>query len=207
MRDVTELYLHYRRHPSFAIYSHGNEGTFGPALAEHLYDYLKKIDPDRLVLEQDNPTFSKGNPYYKRHNAPGTSDFVGGPIREWPRGTCTSSYPIVCHEYLNLAVKADARLEDDYTGLWDRPVKRADRLAWLGKFGLDAAAGDRLQDAQHALQAVWQKRGIESARKDPCCDGYWYWSLADCVFSGRRAGKAAALEALTQPCPATEATS
>lgn len=32
-------------------------------------------------------------------------------------------------------------------------------------------------------------------------------SLADCVFSGRRAGKAAALEALTQPCPATEATS
>ena len=179
VRDVTELYLHYRRHPSFAIYSHGNEGTFGPALAEHLYDYLKKIDPDRLVLDQDNPTFSKGNPYCKRHNAPGTSDFVGGPIREWPRGTCTSSYPIVCHEYLNRSVKANAALEDKYVGIWQVPYTRKMRRDWLAKFGLTETWGDRLQVAQHRLQAFWQKSGIESARLDPWCNGYYHWSAQD----------------------------
>ena len=187
LEDAEELYLNYRRHPSFAIYCGGNEGTFGPTLGREFYSSIKARDPDRLVIEQD----TCAQPSWKRAGKPGDvskfrvrgiDDYVAYPTKIWQRGSLDPDCPLVCHEYLNLAVKADARLEDDYTGLWDRPVKRADRLAWLRKFGLDEAMGDRLQDAQHALQAVWQKRGIESARKDPCCDGYWYWSLADCVF-------------------------
>jgi hypothetical protein len=177
VRDATELYLHYRRHPSFAIYSHGNEGSVGPALAKHLYDYLKKIDPDRLVLDQDNCTFH--GKYSGRHNAPGTSDFVGGPMSEWPRGSCTSAYPIVCHEYLNCAVKANAALEEKYCGIWQTPYTRKMRRAWLAKFGLTDAWGDRIQIAQHRLQAFWLKHGIESARLDPWCSGYYHWSAQD----------------------------
>ena len=177
VRDATELYLHYRRHPSFAVYSHGNEGTVGPALAKHLYDYLKRIDPDRLVLDQDNNTFC--GTYSRRHNAPGTSDFVGGQIMEWERGTCTSSYPIVCHEYLNRSVKANAALEEKYCGIWQTPYTRKMRRDWLAKFGLTDAWGDRLQVAQHRLQAFWHKHGIESARLDPWCNGYYHWSAQD----------------------------
>lgn len=62
-------------------------------------------------------------------------------------------------------------------------IRRDVRGAWLKRFGLDHDMGDRLQDAQHALQATWQKLGIESARKDPYCDGYYFWSLIDCVFA------------------------
>ena len=53
------------------------------------------------------------------------------------------------------------------------------RRDWLAKFGLTDAWGDRLQVAQHRLQAFWQKSGIESARLDPWCNGYYHWSAQD----------------------------
>lgn len=179
VRDAKELHVHMRRHPSFAVYSHGNEGTFGPALGRHLYRLIKAMDPDRLVLDQDNNVFA--GPIAARHNAPGTSDFVGGPVSEWPRGSATSDRPIVCHEYLNLTVKANAELEDRYTGIWETPFGREKRRAWLAKSGLTDVWGRPLQLAQHALQAYWLKHGLESARLDPHCDGYYYWSAQDCT--------------------------
>ena len=179
VRDAKELHVHMRRHPSFAVYSHGNEGTFGPALSRHLHQLIHGMDPDRLVLDQDCDVFS--NPFAARHNAPDTSDFVGGPMREWDRGSAQSDRPIVCHEYLNLTVKANAELEDRYTGIWQTPYGRAKRRAWLAKSGLTDAWGKPLQLAQHALQAYWLKHGLESARLDPWCDGYYYWSAQDCT--------------------------
>ena len=171
LADAEELYVNFRRHPSFAVYSGGNEGTFGEGLAQRFYDELKARDPDRLVIEQDTEIVKPD----------GRRDFLTTCSRMWPRGSFNPPCPFLAHEYLNLSVKADTRLEDRFTGLW-RPLRRADRTAWLAKFGLGSADGDRLQDAQHALQATWQKIGIESARKDPYCDGYSFWSLQDCVF-------------------------
>ena len=55
----------------------------------------------------------------------------------------------------------------------------SNRVAFLGANGLSVAAGDRLQLSQNALQKFWQKEGIESARRDPYCDGYSFWSLLD----------------------------
>ena len=52
-RDVTELWRNYRRHPSLAVYSMGNEGSFGPALDKALHRYVKRMDPDRLKINQD----------------------------------------------------------------------------------------------------------------------------------------------------------
>ena len=66
---------------------------------------------------------------------------------------------------------------------WAAPDSRADRLKWLAERGLDAAWGDALQDAQHTLQGVYQKRGIEWARKDPLCDGYCFWTAVDVVVA------------------------
>ena len=172
-RDVTELWRNYRRHPSFAVYSMGNEGSFGEVLDRRLHAYVKAMDPDRLKINQDC--------HNQAINTPENSDYAGGPTREWPRGTFNPGRPFVTHEYLNLCVKSDARSEDRYTGVWMPPAKRADRAAWLKGFGLDAEWGDRLQDAQHALQAVWQKHGIEAARADPFCDGHIFWTIVDVV--------------------------
>ena len=183
IRDARELCEHRRRHPSFAVYSGGNEGTFGPALAKRLYRTIREMDPDRLVVEQDNDcwgTLTQTPQIAGRHCAPGTSDFVGGPVNVWPRGSITSDRPVVCHEYLNLCVKANAALESQYTGIWQVPYSRATRKAFLERSGLAMRWDEPLQLSQHALQAHWFKRGIEAARLDPVCDGYLYWSLQDC---------------------------
>ena len=202
LADVRELWENFRRHPSFAVYSGGNEGTFGPVLGPKFYATVKAMDPDRLVIEQDTmpqPPWKRSPSEAKeaqrwcgagvtdkkdlaRYRLAGTDDFIAFPDRIWPRGQYDPPCPMIAHEFMNLSVKSDTRLEKDYTGVWDHPVKRSVRGEWLARFGLDHAMGDRLQDAQHQLQAIWQKRGVESARKDPHCDGYYFWSLTDCTM-------------------------
>ena len=202
LADARELWENFRRHPSFAVYSGGNEGTFGPVLGKRFYSFVKAMDPDRLVIEQDtmaqppwkrSPSGAKNAQVWRGagvtdrkdlacYRVAGTDDFIAFPDRIWPRGTYDPPCPMIAHEFMNLSVKSDTRLEQDYAGLWDHPVKRSVRGEWLARFGLDHAMGDRLQDAQHRLQAIWQKKGIESARKDPHCDGYYFWSLTDCTM-------------------------
>ena len=171
--EAKERYEHYRRYLSFAVYSGGNEGWFGPRFTRLLYSEIRSRDPDRLMVGQDTWLNDV-------NNQPGMSDYSGGPMNVWPRGAVRlAEMPMVCHEYLNLCVKLDSRLEPKYTGLYEPSVTRKARAEWLAQFGLDHAWGDRLQDAQHKMQAVWRKYGLESARIDPFCDGYSYWSLQD----------------------------
>ena len=174
-RDVTELWRNYRRHPSFAVYSMGNEGSFGATLDRQLHAYVKAMDPDRLKINQDchvagiNPTDA--------------ADYLGGPINVWARGSVNPDRPFVTHEYLNLCIKVDSRDEALYSGVWQPPATRKGRAEWLAKFGLGMEWGDRLQNAQHALQRHYQKAGVEAARRDPYCDGYCFWTIADVVVA------------------------
>ena len=184
LRDLRELQAHYRRHPSFAVYCGGNEGRLGPYVEKEMYAFVKRTDPDRLVIHQDGDrcewlTYDDE----EGSNDPGNSDYDIGPRDVWARGSFQTGRPFVCHEYLNLCVKQDTRLEPLYTGTWVAPDARADRAAWLAARGLDLAWGDALQDAQHALQGVYQKRGLEWARKDPYCDGYCFWTAVDVVVA------------------------
>lgn len=172
VRDMKELVANYRRYPSFCVLSGGNEGWFGAALSKRLYDEFKALAPDRLMIGHDR--------WYDPdlHQA-GTSDYQGGPMTVWPRGAVKTPTPFVAHEYLNLCVKLDSRLENRFTGVWRPPTTRAARAAWLATNGLDLVRGDRLQEAQHVMQKTWRKYGFESARADPHCAGYSYWSLQD----------------------------
>ena len=184
LRDLRELHAHYRRHPSFAVYCGGNEGRLGPYVEKEMYAFVKRTDPDRLVVHQDGDRCA----WLERDddegcNDPGNSDYDVGPRDIWPRGSFNTGRPFVCHEYLNLCVKQDTRLNPLYTGVWAEPDSRADRAAWLAARGLDMTWGDALQDAQHALQGVYQKRGIEWVRKDPYCDGYCFWTAVDVVVA------------------------
>lgn len=175
IRDATELWAHYRRYPSFAVYSLGNEGSFGDRLDRHMHQYIKRMDPDRLKINQDC--------HLQNVNPPDRADYTGGPIDMWPRGSFDPERPFVTHEYMNLGAKLDSRLEKDFTGAWMPPVTRSDRAAWLAKSGLGMEWGDRLQDSQHVLQRVYQKLGIECARTDPYCDGFCFWTIVDVVVA------------------------
>ena len=170
--DAVELWKTIRRHPSFAVYSGGNEGWYGPELSRRFYDFVKRMDPDRLVFGED----AAPNP---KTNGSGLSDMVGGPRTIWPCGLYEPGRPYVCHEYLNVCVKLDSRLDAKFTGVLAAPVTRETRRRWLAQFGLDLGWGDRLQDAQHIHQAHWRRFGFEHARLDPSCDGYSFWSLQD----------------------------
>ncbi len=173
LRDVTELWRNYRRYPSFCVYSMGNEGSFGPVLDRRIHEYVKAMDPDRLKINQDS-----NQPWL---NPPESSDYCGGPTEIWKRGSFDPKRPFVTHEYMNLCVKLDTRLEDKFSGCWDLSGIRKARLDWLARYGLGEEWCDRLQDAQHALQSVWQKRGVECARADPFCRGYSFWTAVDVV--------------------------
>ncbi len=184
LRDVKELQMHYRRYPSFAIYCGGNEGRLGPYVEKKMYKFLKSTDPDRLVSHQDGDRMLwQVENQDEGCNDSGNSDFDIGPRNVWPRGTFETGRPFVCHEFLNLCVKQDTRLESLYTGAWCAPDRRSDREKWLALRGLNLAWGDALQNAQHTLQGVYQKRGLESARKDPFCDGYCFWTIVDVVIA------------------------
>ena len=175
IRDVTELWRHFRRYPSFSVYSMGNEGTFGDRLDREMHRYVKAMDPDRLKINQDC--------HVGWINAADRSDYAGGPITIWKRGSYDPDRPFVTHEYMNLGAKLDSRLEPRFNGIWQPPVTRKARQDWLAKFGLDLDWGDRLQYASHRLQRVYQKRGIECARTDPYCDGFCFWTIVDVVVA------------------------
>ncbi|MDO5552481.1 MAG: glycoside hydrolase family 2 TIM barrel-domain containing protein [Planctomycetia bacterium] len=169
MRDLRELYQHYRRYPSFAIYSMGNEGYLGSPLDQQLYQFVKNSDADRLVIHQDGGM-----------NSPGVnSDFVGGPIDVWRDSQTQHKVPFVAHEYLNISIKHDPRWEPLFTGatLPLRPL--AEYETELAHAGLSRDWGDACLDAAQYLQKYYQKSGIESARKDPACDGFCFWTITD----------------------------
>ncbi len=170
IRDLNELHQHYRRHVSFTTYCTGNEGLLGSPLDEEIYTRAKALDPDRLAIHQDGG-----------HNTAKNSDFRTGPVNVWKPGSFACEAPFVAHEYLNLSVKQDPRLEPRFSGVLMPPVTRAARDGGLAAAGLDPRWGDACQDAAHALQRHYQKRGIEAARRDPACDGYHFWTIVDVV--------------------------
>ncbi|OGV65377.1 MAG: hypothetical protein A2283_03280, partial [Lentisphaerae bacterium RIFOXYA12_FULL_48_11] len=170
IRDLKELYEHYRRYVSLTTYCTGNEGLLGKPLDSEIYKLAKRIDPDRLAIHQDG-TF----------NTAENSDFRNGPINVWEPGSFKCDAPFVAHEYLNLSVKQDARLEPRFSGVMLPPVTEAERDKKLAEAGLNRHWGDACQDAAHGLQRYYQKRGVEAARIDPACDGYDFWTIVDVI--------------------------
>ncbi|HVM50298.1 MAG TPA: hypothetical protein VMU04_19880 [Candidatus Acidoferrum sp.] len=166
--DLTELYTHYRRYVSLATYCTGNEGHLGSPIDREVYQLAKRLDPTRLALHQDGGSNRKDN-----------SDFHQGPSVPWKPGTQDASWPFTAHEYLNLATEEDPRLAPKYTGAILPPVSPEAFRATLARSGLSWDWGIATLDAGSQLQRIWQKRGLEQARRDPDCGGYIYWTIVD----------------------------
>ena len=172
IKDLTELYRHFRRYVSFTTYCTGNEGLLGHPLDERIYRLAKQLDPDRLMIHQDGSLNTAEN-----------SDFRNGPHKVWTPGSFKCDAPFVAHEYLNLSVKQDPRLEPKFSGIMLPPATQDRRDRLLSAAGLDRRWGDACQDASHALQRYYQKHGIEAARMDGACDGYIFWTIVDVIVA------------------------
>lgn len=176
MRDIAELYRHYRRYVSFAAYSTGNEGHLGSPLDRDIYQWAKQTDPDRLFQHQDGGCNTRENADFFSPNGYG----LATSIVPWAPGTFDAlEVPFIAHEYLNLGIKLDPRLAPRFTGAIPAPRSIEDYEAALAAAGLNRAWGDACLDSAHALQGYYQKQGLEQARIDPACDGYSYWTIID----------------------------
>jgi len=169
--DLRELVTHYRRYVSLSTYCTGNEGHLGSPLDKEICALAKNLDRTRLFLHQDGG-----------HNTAENSDFGTGPAFVWRPGTVDGSRPFFAHEYLNLAVSRDPRLAWKYTGAQLPPLAAEPYLRGLEKSGLSVKWGDDMLDSGRYLQRLWQKVGLESARLDPVCDGYIYWTMMNVEF-------------------------
>jgi len=201
--DLTELITHYQRYVSLATCCMGNEGGFPSPLDKELYALSKTLNPRLLVLHHDGGRNTRAN-----------SDFKTGPTTPWVPGSFTSEVPFVAHEYLNLSVKADPRMDALFTGLYlpsltslglekagmekvraglPRHMSDLDSAprdlnsfeAELKRLHLSRIWGDACVDAGHALQRSYQKQGVEAARLDPACDGYSFWTIVDVLYQAQ----------------------
>ncbi|HQK77961.1 MAG TPA: hypothetical protein PKZ25_17330, partial [Candidatus Hydrogenedentes bacterium] len=172
LRDIQELYRHYRRYVSFASYSTGNEGHLGSPLDNEIYQWAKDTDPDRIFQHQDGGCNTRENSDYYSPNGYG----LASSIMPWAPGAFDGlGVPFIAHEYLNLGIKMDPRIAPKFSGAIPAPRSLEAYEESLHAAGLDRAWGDACLDAAHALQAYYQKEGLERARLDPACDGYSYW--------------------------------
>ena len=176
LRDIQELYRHYRRYVSFASYSTGNEGHLGSPLDNEIYQWAKDTDPDRIFQHQDGGCNTRENSDYYSPNGYG----LASSIMPWAPGAFDGlGVPFIAHEYLNLGIKMDPRIAPKFSGAIPAPRSLEAYEESLHAAGLDRAWGDACLDAAHALQAYYQKEGLERARLDPACDGYSYWTIVD----------------------------
>ena len=175
-RDLAELIGHYQRYVSLATCCMGNEGSLGSPLDQELYAMVKRLNAGLLVIHQDGGNNTAKNSDFG--SGRGAPDWGPYPQEQDPR-------PWVHHEYLNLGLKCDPRLEPRFRGVMVSPRNVGDYENSLRRVGLSRAWGDACLDAGHALQRYYQKQGIEAARLNPACNGYDFWTIVDVLLAGQ----------------------
>ena len=167
LERMDALMRNYRNHPSLATYSMTNEAYRGRAGLAALYRHAKSQDPARFAID---------------------SDGANGPVRPtcdlWIiNGTPPDSHPafrtkpVIYHEFLNLPTIADPAALPKFTGGF-QPTAMADLAAFAKAKGLEREVAQAVRASRH-LQKLYQKEGIERARRQRELDGYCYWTIAD----------------------------
>ena len=182
--ELLNTFIHLGRYVSFSTYCNGNESWILPPYDQQIYEYVKKLDPSRLMHHQDG-----GN------NLPNNSDFTtswGDKKFDRPWAFSYMEYntadkntglgddmPHALHEFLNIAAEQDPRLEPKWTGGQNSPVSLEKYRSTLTRLGLTEKMGGEILDAGYKMQSDIQKYGIEGARVVPWLDGYCFWTIVD----------------------------
>ncbi|MCX7048633.1 MAG: beta-galactosidase [Candidatus Sumerlaeota bacterium] len=198
LREGTLIFNAYGNHPSFAMFTLGNELGRSPAMYQ-MVAYFKEIDPRRLYAQGSNnmhwaPSFAEGDDFWVTcktgkdlpvRGAFFPADYPYGHIDYRPPSTMVDysasikdvPAPIISHEMGEFEVTPDFSEIPKYTG-----VLKARNLEIFRQRLKDANMLDLSHDfmrASGALAAICQREDIEAALRTPGFSGFQLLDLQD----------------------------
>ncbi len=198
LRESELIFRHFGQHPSFVMYTLGNELGRTPAMAE-LVAQFRARDPRRLYAQGSNnqhwsPEPAEGDDFWVTaktardrpvRGAYFIGDFGGGHIEAVPPSTRLDyrdslvgvTLPVISHEIAEFQMAPDFREISKYTG----PLK-ARNLEIFRERLRDAHMLDLAHDflrASGALAAICQRADIEAALRTPELAGFHWLDLQD----------------------------
>ena len=198
LREAILIFRAYGNHPSFVMFTLGNELGRAPAMYQ-MVAYFKEIDPRHLYAQGANnlhwaPSFAEGDDFWvtgktgKTLPARGSffpADYPDAHIEHHPPSTLTNystsiadvPAPVIGHETGQYQVAPDFREIPRYTG-----VLKARNLEVFRERLEAAHMLDRSQDfvrASGALSALCYRADIETALRTPGFGGFQFLDLQD----------------------------
>lgn len=198
LREGELIFRDFGNHPSFVMFTLGNELGRTPAMHE-LVARFQERDPRHLYAQGSNnmhwaPSLAEGDDFWVTHktgkNLPVRGsyfigDFSGGHIDGQPPSTLVDyrqsiqgvPVPVVSHEIAEFEVAPDFREIPKYTG-----VLKARNLEIFRQRLQDAKMLDQAHDfmrASGALAAICQREDIEAALRTPGLGGFHLLDLQD----------------------------
>lgn len=199
MREAELIFRHFGNHPSFVMFTLGNELGRNPAMYE-LVARFQKRDPRHLFAQGANnlhwnPSYAEGDDFWVTcktgKNRPVRGAFFpgdfpgGGHIYSQPPSTLVNYYdsikdvpvPVISHEIAEFEVAPDFREIPKYTG-----VLKARNLEIFQQRLQDAnmlALSHDFMRASGALAAICQREEIEAALRTPGLGGFQWLDIQD----------------------------
>jgi hypothetical protein len=201
-REGELIFRHYGNHPSFVMFTLGNELGRNEAMHD-MVAYFRKIDPRRLYAQGCNnmhwaPSFAEGDDFWVTgktgkdlpvRGAFFSADYPHGHIDDRPPSTRVDyresiqdvPVPVISHEIAEFEVTPDFREIAKYTG-----VLKARNLEIFQERLKNAHMLDLAHDfmrASGALSVLCHREDIEAALRTPGFSGFQLLDLQD--FSGQ----------------------
>jgi hypothetical protein len=199
LREAELIFRHFGNHPSFVMFTLGNELGRNPAMFE-LVARFQKRDPRHLYAQGANnmhwqPSYAEGDDFWVTgktgKNLPVRGAFFpgdfpgGGHIDSQPPSTLVNYYdsikdvpvPVISHETAEFEVAPDFREIPQYTG-----VLKARNLEIFQQRLKDANMLDLSHDfvrASGALAAICQREDIEAALRTPGLGVFQWLDIQD----------------------------
>ncbi len=198
VRESDLIFRHFGNHPSFVMYTLGNELGRNEAMCELVVRFRER-DPRHLYAQGSNnnhwiPSYAEGDDFWVTHKtgkelpvrgAFFVGDYGGGHIYSMPPSTLVDyresirdvPAPVVSHEIAEFQVTPDFREIPKYTG-----VLKARNLEIFQQRLKDANMLDLSHDfmrASGALAALCQREDLEAALRTPGLDGFQWLDIQD----------------------------
>jgi hypothetical protein len=203
LREGVLIFKAYGNHPSFTMFTLGNELGRRPAMYQ-MVAYFKEIDPRRLYAQGSNnmhwaPSFAEGDDFWVTAKTGKTlpvrgsffsADYPEGHIEHRPPSTLVDysaslaavPAPVIGHEIGQYQVTPDFREIPKYTG-----VLKARNLEIFRQRLQEANMLDLSHDfmrASGALSAICYREEIETALRTPGFSGFQLLDLQDFLGQG-----------------------
>ena len=185
-KQVVRIAKAYRNHPSWYIFSAGNElyeckgSKPDPQWMDYVFyahDTFKRLDPTRLFVASDGVDISPSDVVTRPAHS-----FSPVALEAAAADERTKSLPLIWHEFPNMFLMPlpDCTIAQKWTGVFqdDR------RVSWFGQQIAELGLAQRyplVRQRSIDLFYLYLKQLFESARHSPTMDGFAYWLIADWI--------------------------